>query len=196
MTAVLLTNIEHPMGARTLRVERLALEMGKTYALCGANGAGKTTLLRIVAGLLSPARGQVLVNQGPVTLVHQKPYLFRGTVLHNVGFGLRSRARKSRAREGLREFGLEAFADRSTHQLSGGEAQRVALARAMAIGPRVLLLDEPTSGLDVDGQALVQKLIDNCRAARELTIVWTSPVGANSGTADFVTRIENGVLLG
>jgi molybdopterin-binding protein len=85
--------------------------------------------------------------------VFQRPFLFKGTVGHNVSYGLRLRgvdARRARqaVADALTRVGLEGWQERSALTLSGGEAQRVALARALVLEPRVLLLDEPLASLD------------------------------------------------
>jgi molybdate transport system ATP-binding protein len=138
--------------------------------LLGPNGAGKTTLLRILAGLLVPDEGRVVLDgrvlddsttgehvpaeARPVGVVFQNYVLFPHlSALENVAFGLRSRGvpkaeARARALEWLDRVGLAEFRSSKPKQLSGGQAQRVALARAMATEPRLLLLDEPLAALD------------------------------------------------
>jgi molybdopterin-binding protein len=147
-----------------LDVESVSLVAGETYALLGASGAGKSTLLRVLGLLERPTSGRVLVDgrivdrgdlatRRTIAAVFQKPYLLRGTVADNVGYGLRLRGEKSgerkrRVAETLQRVGLAGWERRSALTLSGGEAQRVALARALVIQPRILLLDEPLSYMD------------------------------------------------
>jgi molybdate transport system ATP-binding protein len=143
---------------------------GRIVGLLGPNGAGKTTLLRILAGLLLPDEGRVVLDgvvlddrrtgehvpaeRRPVGVVFQQYVLFPHlTALENVAFGLRSRGvpkatARARAAEWLDRVGLAEFTANKPKQLSGGQAQRVALARAMATEPRLLLLDEPLAALD------------------------------------------------
>ena len=143
---------------------------GRIVGLLGPNGAGKTTLLRVLAGLLVPDEGRVVLDgrvlddrgtgehvpaeDRPVGVVFQSYVLFPHlTALENVAFGLRSRGvGKSQARvkagEWLERVGLGAHQGSKPKHLSGGQAQRVALARAMATEPRLLLLDEPLAALD------------------------------------------------
>jgi tungstate transport system ATP-binding protein len=197
---LVIEGLEHPVGNVTLRADRLALEPGRLYVLHGPNGAGKSTLLRIMAGLLVPARGRVARNGASVTLVHQQPYLFRGTVRRNVSFGLHA-TRIPRAAcvplvdDALRSVGLELLAERSARTLSGGEQQRAALARALVIRPSVLLLDEPTANLDVEGQALLRSLLDRFRSEGDPTIVWATPVLPADGLADQLLRITDGAVV-
>lgn len=157
------------LGTLELDVE-LEVPPGRIVALLGPNGAGKTTLLRILAGLLAPDEGRVVLNgrvlddtstgehvppeARPVGVVFQNYLLFPHlSVLENVAFGLRSRGvgkaeARARAAEWLERVGLADYKAGKPKQLSGGQAQRVALARALATEPRLLLLDEPLAALD------------------------------------------------
>ena len=137
---------------------------GEFITLLGPSGCGKTTTLNIIAGLLPPSAGRVIIGGQDVTnleprhrgmgVVFQSYALFpHRTVFQNVAFGLRMRKVRrdeirSRVRRMLEIVGLPGVEDRLTDQLSGGQRQRVALARALVIEPRILLLDEPLSNLD------------------------------------------------
>jgi ABC-type Fe3+/spermidine/putrescine transport system ATPase subunit len=137
---------------------------GEFVSLLGPSGCGKTTVLRIVAGLVEPDAGQVLLAGADVTrvpvhrrnvgLVFQSYALFpHMTVLDNVAFGLRRRGvpdgeTRERVARMLELVQLGAQAGRHPRELSGGQQQRVALARALVTEPGVLLLDEPLSNLD------------------------------------------------
>lgn len=137
---------------------------GEFVSLLGPSGCGKTTTLNIIAGLLQPAAGRVVIAGQDVTdleprhrgmgVVFQSYALFpHRTVFQNVAFGLRMRKVpreeiRTRVRRMLEIVGLPGVEDRLTDQLSGGQRQRVALARALVIEPRILLLDEPLSNLD------------------------------------------------
>lgn len=136
----------------------------EVVALLGASGSGKSTLLKVVAGLLVPDEGRVVLGGRDITevpphargigMVFQDQQLFPHLdVAENVGFGLRMRRRpraasRDRVVEMLHLVGLDGFEHRRIGDLSGGEATRVALARALAPAPSVLLLDEPLTGLD------------------------------------------------
>lgn len=149
---------------KILSVDRIDIAAGETYALLGASGAGKSTLLRMLGLLEKPTSGTVRYNgesasradlqlRRTIAAVFQKPYLLRGTIGDNAGYGLRLRRvagaeRKQRVAAALERVGLAGWEDRSALTLSGGEAQRVALARALVLEPAFLLLDEPLSYLD------------------------------------------------
>jgi ABC-type Fe3+/spermidine/putrescine transport system ATPase subunit len=142
----------------------LTVAPGEMLALLGPSGCGKTTTLRMVAGLVEPSSGEVLIGDRSVLGVpaHKRDLgmLFQSyglfphlTVARNVAFGLEMR-RMPRAEAGklvaeaLKLVRLDGYAERMPAQLSGGQQQRVALARALVYRPRVLLLDEPFGALD------------------------------------------------
>ena len=154
-------------GIRTVldRV-RLRVDDGEVVALQGPSGSGKSTLLRVIAGLLVPDAGAVLLDDHDLTrvpphrrgigFVFQDDQLFpHRDVAANVEFGLRMQGvgaadRRARVDEMLALVGLGGFGTRSVTSLSGGEAKRVALARSLAPSPPLLLLDEPLTGLDAE----------------------------------------------
>ena len=157
----------------------LTVRDGEFVALLGPSGCGKSSLLRVVAELLRPTAGSVVIHSSPerengrpkTALVFQEYALFPWrTVLDNVAFPLQMRgvARHeglSRAREVLARVGLQPFARAYPHQLSGGMRQRVGIARALAAQPEVLLMDEPFGALDAQTRTVLQE---------ELLRVWES----------------------
>jgi spermidine/putrescine transport system ATP-binding protein len=146
-------------------IENLDLKVpaGEFFALLGPSGCGKTTTLRLVAGLESPTKGQILIGKNdvteskpherPVNTVFQSYALFpHMTILENVAFGLRQRKIDDplgKAKQALNMVQLSHLAERKPQQLSGGQQQRVALARALVNRPSLLLLDEPLGALDL-----------------------------------------------
>jgi NitT/TauT family transport system ATP-binding protein len=140
----------------------LDLKSGEFIALLGPSGSGKSTLLRVLAGLMPPSEGRVLVHgdplQGPnprVAIVFQSFALFPWlTVLDNVELGLLASPmtpaeRRDRAQHAIELIGLAGFEEAFPKELSGGMKQRVGFARALVVQPEVLFMDEPFSALDV-----------------------------------------------
>lgn len=142
------------------------LAQGEALVLLGRSGCGKSTVLRMIAGLLSPDLGRIILAGTDITtlppgrrgvgMVFQDAALFPHlSVEDNIGYGLvstgmsKKRSRES-AHEWLERFSLSGFAARRSETLSGGERQRVALARTLAVQPRLVLFDEPLSALDSD----------------------------------------------
>ena len=140
------------------------LPRGRSAVLMAPSGAGKSTLLNLIAGLLTPQRGQVRFdgrslrdlapNARPLSYLLQAHNLFPHlTVRQNVGIGLHpglrlSKSQWARVAQALEWVDLRSFAERVPPSLSGGQQQRVALARCLARAQPLLLLDEPFSGLD------------------------------------------------
>ena len=146
-----------------LRGVSLDIQKGEFISLLGPSGCGKTTLLRIVADLLQPTEGSVLVDGGTPRkarlqkkygIVFQSPVLYEWrTVQKNVELPLElmklsKGERAARAEKMLALVGLTEFAGHYPQQLSGGMQQRVGIARALALRPEFLLMDEPFSALD------------------------------------------------
>lgn len=210
-------NLSHRYGAGFhLHVDRLALSAARTYAVYGANGSGKTTLLNILALLTHPQEGRILFEGRPVngsdpvrsrgyrrrvTLLMQHVYLFRSTVFENVASGLRFRgvareALEERVTRMLGRVGLEEFAHRPAHSLSGGEAQRAGLARALVTEPDVLLLDEPTASVDAaHGRRIESILRETCRQRRMTVVLSTHQYDQAHRIADEVLIMRDGRLI-
>jgi NitT/TauT family transport system ATP-binding protein len=173
-----------------------AVAPGEFVCLIGPSGCGKSTLLNLVAGLERPDRGEIWINDRPVTqpgpdraVLFQEPSLFPWmTVLGNVEFALQlvgvpKEERAERAMTWLRKVHLTRFAHAQPHELSGGMRQRAALARALAARPEVLLGDEPFGALDAQSREILQQ---------ELQQVWSEA----GNTFVFVTHnVREAVFL-
>ncbi len=150
-------------ATETVALDNVSLNVarGEFISIVGPSGCGKSTLMRLVAGLMLPTRGDVLVFgrkvSAPVTdlgIVFQSPILLEWRdVLANVLFqveirGLAAATYRDRALKLLSQVGLSDFSDRYPHELSGGMRQRAAIARALLHDPPLLLMDEPFGALD------------------------------------------------
>ena len=147
---------------------------GEIVAICGQSGIGKSTLVRSIAGLVSPNRGEVLIdsnvvrepieNLGFVTQDYSRSLFPWLTVEKNVALPFKGREiskadRMARVTQALSEVGLEDSARLYPWQLSGGMQQRVAIARALVVNPKLLILDEPFASLDVYVRLELEDLI-------------------------------------
>ncbi len=166
-------------GGRVEAIADIDLDVGVGEFVCliGPSGCGKSTILDLLAGLLRPDEGSVLVDGRPVpgpgpdrAVLFQDPALFPWlSVRGNVEFalkmvGLPPDEVRERAEAWIAKVHLTRFADVQPHELSGGMRQRAALARALACRPDVLLADEPFGALDAQSREILQK---------ELQLVWT-----------------------
>jgi NitT/TauT family transport system ATP-binding protein len=151
----------------------------------GASGCGKSTLIRLLAGLETPTRGDVLLDgrvvRGPGPdrgMVFQGYTLFPWrTVKKNVMFGMEMAGRgrmpaEEEAMQWIELVGLTRFANSYPHQLSGGMKQRVAIARALANQPRILLMDEPFGALDAQTRAKMQAYLMEIWKTIDITILF------------------------
>ncbi|MCF6744412.1 ABC transporter ATP-binding protein [Blastococcus sp. KM273128] len=202
-------------GGLHLRVD-VEVADGEVLALLGPNGAGKSTFVRVLAGLLRPDEGRVVVggevwddgstsrpaHRRALGMVFQDALLFPHlSVADNVAFGLRTRGtRRAEARAAaagwLARVGLDGLGDRRPAELSGGQAQRAALARALVGDPALLLLDEPLSALDARTRLTVRaELRRHLAGFRGGTVLVThDPVDAMA-LADRVVVLEEGRVV-
>lgn len=190
-----------PSGAAHTAVRDLDLtvERGEFVAVVGPTGCGKSTTLTLVSGLEEPTEGEVLIDGEPVRgirpevgFVFQQDAVFPWrTVLSNVTAGPRFRGvpkaeARDRARDWLGRVGLDAFADRYPHQLSGGQRKRVALAQTFVCDPAILLMDEPFSALDVQTRALMSD---------ELLELWSARADGAASVVFVTHDLEEAIAL-
>ena len=172
--SIQLENISKYYGQQVV-VNNISLEIkdGEFFVLLGSSGSGKTTILNIIAGLVHPEKGKVLLHGRDVTdvptqkrrvgFVFQNYALFQYmNVTQNIEFGLEVQKvpraqRQAKCDELLELVGLVGLGGRMPSQLSGGQQQRVALARALAVEPEVLLFDEPLGALDAKIRAELRR---------------------------------------
>lgn len=190
---------------------------GEHIAIVGKSGSGKTTLLHLVAGLLKPVSGEVLVNGRAlnsddeaswfdhVSYITQHPYIFAGTFGENIAIGAgrdvsRNDVEQAAEAAGLAavaaelEQGYDTFVGEGGRGLSGGEKQRLALARAFLKRPAVILFDEPTVGLDLHTERVLQLSI--AELASKATMITVAHRLYTIKDADKILFMDNGALLG
>src|SRR6478736_5341853 len=185
---------EYRSGENRLTVLRdvtFTIPQGAFVSIVGPSGSGKTTLLGLLAGLDTPSRGQVLLDDADLTAMNEDQrarlrgekvgFVFQSfqlistlTALENVQVPLELRGERGageRARELLQRVGLGDRLDHFPTQLSGGEQQRVAIARAFANAPRILFADEPTGNLDSDTGAHIVELLEALNRESKTTVI-------------------------
>ncbi|MDQ6796665.1 MAG: ABC transporter ATP-binding protein [Actinomycetota bacterium] len=199
-----------------LRGAELSIAPGEWVAVMGPSGSGKSTLLNVLAGLLEPSGGQVMVAGRDITrqseaeraelrrshigVVMQRDNLHPLlTVAENVALPLQMagsarRAARDRVAELLQRVGLTQRARNRPHHLSGGEAQRAAIAVAVASRPSVLIADEPTGELDEDTAAEVLDLLGELRTVDGTAIVTVTHNQGVARCADRRLGMRDGVL--
>ena len=165
----------------------LTIRKNEFVSLLGPSGCGKTTLIRIIAGLLTADRGEVLVNSQTVNspgrdrcmVFQQFGLLPWRTVLSNVEFGLEidgvaREERRALAEKYLELVGLKGFENYYPHQISGGMQQRVGIARALSKQPEILLMDEPFGAVDAQTREQLQEELLKIWAQTETTVVFVT----------------------
>jgi NitT/TauT family transport system ATP-binding protein len=188
----------------------LTIPAGEFIALVGRSGCGKTTLLNLVAGLVEPSSGSVVVAGGQARAARQQLgfMLARDALLpwrtarRNVEYGLELRGvakvrRHEIAQHWLAAVHLEHAENLWPWQLSQGMRQRVALARTWALDPAVLLMDEPFAALDVDTRLSAQsRFLELWQSEEHRTVIFvTHDLGEAVALADRVVLLGNGRVL-
>lgn len=184
-------SVTHRFADGSIGIEDINLRIHENEAVLfiGPNGSGKTTLFRHFIGLLVPQRGDVVVDgvsvrdnvrraRERIGMVFQDAdcQIVGETVGGDVAFGpenlrLDRTEIDIRVSESLKAVGLEGFADRRPHTLSGGEKRRLAIAGILAMNPRVLVLDEPFANLDYPGMRSIVAILRQWRDAQRTLIV-------------------------
>jgi ABC-type nitrate/sulfonate/bicarbonate transport system ATPase subunit len=189
-----------PGGVTALDGVDLQVAAGEFVAVAGPSGCGKSTLLGLLAGLLEPSRGEILLEgRRPAALLGRAAYMPQNhclmpwrTVLDNCTVGLELRgmprsAARDRARAELERFGLTGFAHRRPADLSGGMRQRAALLRTFLAERDIMLLDEPFASLDaLTRRGMQDWLLDVAAQARTTIVLVTHDVAEAAYLADRV----------
>jgi ABC-type bacteriocin/lantibiotic exporter with double-glycine peptidase domain len=202
-----------PSSPLVLNNISLTIEPGQKIALVGRTGSGKSTLALLLLGLYPPTEGEILYDGIPLQrlncrelrsqfgVVLQEPFLFSGSIRHNIGFGnahlglreIVEAARLAAVDEEIAEMpmGFETNVTKGGSGLSGGQRQRLSLARALACKPSILLLDEATSHLDVVTEKRIEENLSQLASTR-ITIAHRLSTIRN---ADRILVLEGGSIV-
>lgn len=184
MTSLACQSLDVSIGGKSVCTElSLDLKAGESWGLLGPNGIGKTTLLKCLAGLSSPDRGSVLLENHAIDKLPRRAiarslgmlqqhtvYIFDASVLEtamtgrhpHLGYWEREGGPdKQMALDAIKMVDLEGFEGRSVTGLSGGEARRLAFATVIVQNPGILLLDEPTNHLDIKHQIRIMDQVES-----------------------------------
>ncbi|MGW9527337.1 ABC transporter ATP-binding protein [Paenibacillus terrae] len=208
----------HYDGFTALDHINLNLQQHTTLGLVGESGSGKSTLARVIAGLIAPDEGQILLGSQElkkkrnreqykmIQMIFQNPdaslnpkhsirqILSEALIFHKIvdRTGVEKRCKELLARVHIEESALGRF----PHEFSGGQRQRIAIARALSVEPSILIADEPTSALDVSVQLSVLELFNMLKAELNLTMLFIShDLGVIHAISDTVAVMRQGKLV-
>ena len=176
-----------------LRRLNFEIQPGEMIGLVGPSGAGKSTIINLIARFYEVSEGRISIDgvnlksldtadyRRQVGMVQQEPFLFHGTLLDNIRYGLPD-ADLSRVIEAARAanahdficrlpLGYETVVGERGHTLSGGERQRISIARAVLHNPRILILDEATSNVDTETERNIQEALDRLVQGRTVVAI-------------------------
>lgn len=198
-----LENIELTYQSKYQRVDlfhnlNLSFEDNEYAVILGRSGSGKSSILNLIAGVLTPTNGKIMIQNKDISKYNDKQmneyrnaklgYIFQFfnlinqfTVLENIMVpllisGLNKKEAKKNAIELLKQVELEDRKNHFPYELSGGEQQRVCIARALANNPDIILADEPTGNLDIETGKTILKLLDNIHKQGKTVILVTHNV--------------------
>ncbi len=206
----------YPDGTQALKGISIDIEKGTKVAFLGNNGAGKSTLFLHFNGTLRPGRGMVIIEGKPIKydrkslinlrkkvgMVFQDPddQIFAPTVKQDVAFGpinlnLPRDEVDRHVKCALKSVGMEAYADKPPHFLSGGQKKRVAIAGVLAMEPEIIVMDEPAAGLDPQGTADIIEILDELNADGKTIVFSTHDIDLAAKWADSICVLNEGKII-
>lgn len=206
-------------GRDVLKDVSVEVSGGEIVGVLGPNGSGKTTLIRCLLGVLPPRSGQVWVDGQEVAAFSRRDFALRvaavpqemptdfplrvaelvllGRLPHlpAAGLGFETAADHAAAETALQACGVASLAERSIHEISGGELRRVFIARALCQGAPILLLDEPTGGLDLKHQLAILDLLRQQARAGVAVMVVLHDLNLAAAVCDRVVLLKDGATV-
>lgn len=205
----------YPGGIRAINGVSLEIQRGERVAILGPNGSGKSTLILLIAGLLTPEKGEITVFNEKTTsknfqklrqkmgIVFQDPddQLFTQSVIEDIEYGpknlrLPESDIKNRSDHALEKMNIRHLRNRPPHRLSFGEKKKASLATALVLEPELLILDEPTANLDMVSRRDLIRTLNELNATGTTVVISTHDVEALSELADRIAVISHGSVLG
>jgi len=194
-------------SVRVLDIETLQLNSGINVIL-GSNGSGKSTFISLISGLLKPSSGNILYNgkkfdasiRNNISVLVQKPYLFRKSSYENIISGLKYRKVnrdeiETRVDKHLHYLDVEDLLNKKSHWLSGGERAKIALLRTVVLETEVTMLDEPTAAMDIESTFKAEVLLRDMASNKRTVIVVTHDVFQARRIADYVLFMDKGKII-
>jgi ABC-type polar amino acid transport system, ATPase component len=194
-------------STRVLDVEKLEFKKG-IYVILGSNGSGKSTLLSCISGLLKPSDGNILYDgkelnnsiRNSISILVQKPYLFRKTSYENIISGLKFKKMNKeeidvRLEKYLHYFAVTPLLNKKSFWLSGGERAKIALLRTAVLETEVTMMDEPTAAMDIESSIKAEKLIKDMAEKERTVIIVTHDVYQAKRIADYVIFMDKGKII-
>ena len=196
-----------------IHLKNIKFENGKTYAILGVSGSGKTTLLNIIAGIVNPNEGKVLIDDVDITSLTQKEkdnfrlenigYIFQDfkliedmTVEDNLNLLKIEKIKCIDIDTILDQVGLKSKRKTKVKKLSGGEKQRVAIARALIKSPKIILADEPTGSLNYEKGLEIMELLNEFHKKSNHVMIFVTHDDRMAKFADEVIQFEDILVKG
>jgi len=207
-------NVKKDFNSDTkIHLKNIKFENGKTYAILGVSGSGKTTLLNIIAGIVNPNEGKVLIDDVDITSLTQKEkdnfrlanigYIFQDfkliedmTVEDNLNLLKIEKIECIDIDNILGQVGLTNKRKTKVKKLSGGEKQRVAIARALIKSPKIILADEPTGSLNYEKGLEIMELLNEFHKKSNHVMIFVTHDDRMAKFADEVIQFEDILVKG
>lgn len=193
-----------------IKYNDIVFEDGKSYMLLGASGCGKSTLLNMIAGILSPTTGSIIIDGKNITNLSQKEkdsfrinkigYIFQDfkliqemTVADNINILNIENVKTDNMNEVLKDLQIFDKKNKKVKFLSGGEKQRVAIARAIVKTPDIILADEPTGNLNFAiGESVIKQLVEISKGKTLIAVTHDERLGKYFDVTIDVNQITGG----
>ena len=196
-----------------IRLKNMVFEDGKSYAILGVSGSGKTTLLNMIAGIINPTDGKIIVDNVEITKLTQKEkdkfrlknigYIFQDfklmeemTVEDNLNLLKIEKIKCIDIDTILDQVGLKSKRKTKVKKLSGGEKQRVAIARALIKSPKIILADEPTGSLNYEKGLEIMELLNEFHKKSNHVMIFVTHDDRMAKFADEVIQFEDILVKG